>query len=202
MGNKVVSEQYNILRNDSRELTIKCYFPDDFVQEQVYQMEENSKKDQPKDDETFRSESTYFFTGLVILSHTIGGTCEGLQYLGEYFSTKLGWLVIVPEHQESNETLFRQYFYEEEKGLNLKKRLRDAMSHFDINVCQRGRSLDLDTIFSWLDQRRKGWSFAQTAFLGHGMGSATVMIECGALNSCNISGKDRFDYYIALSPDG
>jgi predicted dienelactone hydrolase len=40
------------------------------------------------------------------------------------------------------------------------------------------------------------------ALLGHSMGAATVMLEAGAKNELGITGQDRFDAYVAMSPQG
>ncbi len=41
-----------------------------------------------------------------------------------------------------------------------------------------------------------------SALIGHSMGAATVMLEAGAGNKLNLTGKDRFDAYVAMSPQG
>jgi dienelactone hydrolase len=40
------------------------------------------------------------------------------------------------------------------------------------------------------------------ALLGHSMGARTVEVEAGAKNSLGLKSLDRFDAYVALSPDG
>ncbi len=40
------------------------------------------------------------------------------------------------------------------------------------------------------------------ALLGHSMGAATVMLEAGAENKLGLVGQDRFDAYVAMSPQG
>lgn len=63
--------------------------------------------------------------------------------------------------------------------------------------------LDVGAALSWADARCHA---PFRVLLGHSMGAETTMFEAGAKNMIGISsppaGQDRFDAYVALSPEG
>jgi hypothetical protein len=70
-------------------------------------------------------------------------------------------------------------------------------------VAEKDRLLDVTAALEWADGQCKA---PFRILLGHSMGGVTVMLEAGAKNFIGISsppaGQDRFDAYVALSPEG
>jgi hypothetical protein len=68
---------------------------------------------------------------------------------------------------------------------------------------EQARLLDLNAALQWADGKCHA---PFRVLLGHSMGSETVMLEAGAKNIISVSsppaGQDRFDAYVALSPEG
>ena len=63
--------------------------------------------------------------------------------------------------------------------------------------------LDVGAALQWADGQCKA---PFRVLMGHSMGAVTVMLEAGAKNiigvSPSVAGLDRFDAYVALSPEG
>lgn len=129
--------------------------------------------------------------GLVVISPGAGGSENGLGYLAEYFS-RHGWLVCVMEHLESNLAALKMHIREEE---GLKKGLVEMVT--DPSAYQ-GRMMEIQQVLTWAIGSTEG----PKILAGHSMGAATVMMEAGATNKLDCHGADRFDAYIALSPQG
>ena len=130
--------------------------------------------------------------GIAIISHGAGGSEQGYRYLGEAFSS-LGFLTIVPRHPESGREVVREAV--RTKGL------RDGLSELIINPqAYRARFRDIDVVRVWATSRCPGGGMA--LLVGHSMGAATVLLEAGARNRLGLIGRDGFDAYIALSPQG
>jgi pimeloyl-ACP methyl ester carboxylesterase len=60
----------------------------------------------------------------------------------------------------------------------------------------------LDDISAILTAERARCAVPFTVLAGHSMGARTVAIEAGAGNNAGLRGQDRFDAYIAVSPQG
>jgi len=132
---------------------------------------------------------------LAVISHGAGGSEKGYRYLAEAMA-KAGYLTVVMGHRES--------------GLDaLKADMRADGIHGGVRdlVADRGaeeaRLLDVGAALQWADKQCRA---PFRVLLGHSMGSSTVMLEAGAGNMIGVTsppaGRDRFDTYVALSPEG
>lgn len=128
--------------------------------------------------------------GLVMITPGAGGSEDGYRYLANYFVAQ-GYWVVVMEHLESNLGSLRNYT----KRQGLKQGLVEMVTH---GPSYQGRMMEIQEVLRWLDGQVGG----PKILVGHSMGAATVMIEAGAANKVGCSGQDRFDAYIALSPQG
>ena len=130
--------------------------------------------------------------GTVVVSHGAGGSESGYRFLGEGLS-KAGWLVLIPGHQESGQRALRENMREQDSfKAGLAELVRDSAAY-------NARLSDIDAARQWGVEHCRVKS---TALVGHSMGAATTMLEAGALNNLGIKGSDRFDVYVAMSPQG
>ncbi len=129
--------------------------------------------------------------GIAVLSPGAGGTEKGLQYLANALSRD-GWLSIVVGHKESGPAVLRDDMH----GVDLKGALHKMTTDRSAYVA---RWMDIGAALDWARPRCAGHF---SALVGHSMGAATVMLEAGAGNRLNLKGKDRFDAYVAMSPQG
>jgi pimeloyl-ACP methyl ester carboxylesterase len=128
---------------------------------------------------------------LAIISHGLGGSLSGNAPLASALN-RAGYRVVVPSHAESGPKLLRQAL--------LGGRPRVGVAAAATNpAALRARFADLDAILS-VENRRCAVPFRVLA--GHSMGASTTLIEAGAISSAGITGQNRFDAYIALSPQG
>jgi predicted dienelactone hydrolase len=126
-----------------------------------------------------------------IISHGAGGSENGYEYIAEFLSQH-HYLVLVVGHKESGDAVLRP--------LIRKKGLIPALSELiTIPSAYQARFMDINAARQWANQR---CSTPFTVLIGHSMGAATVMLEAGAKNKLNIQGTDRFDAYVAMSPQG
>ena len=123
----------------------------------------------------------------VLLSHGLGGAEDGLAYLGAALSG-LGMRVAVMGHRESGRRALLRSVIRRDKT----QVLRDPASH-------AARVLDLEAA---LGLATRACRPALLVLGGHSMGAATTMLEAGARGKVPVRGADRFDAYIALSPQG
>lgn len=129
--------------------------------------------------------------GIAVISPGAGGTEKGLAYIAEALA-KDGWLGVVVGHKESGPAVLRTDM--EDMGM------KDALHKMTVDrPAYQARFMDIAAALAWARPRCDG-KFA--ALIGHSMGAATVMIEAGAANRLKLAGKDRFDAYVALSPQG
>lgn len=126
----------------------------------------------------------------VIVSRGLGTRQSGLRYLAENLQRN-GYRVVIMRHVESDRALFQG-------RLVRQGRVRATLGAADPEQ-NRLRGLDLDA----------AWTFATKsckpdfmALAGHASGAVTVLIEAGAKPKFPAQGKDRFDAYVALSPQG
>lgn len=133
---------------------------------------------------------------LAVLSHGAGGSEEGLEYLAESLSDS-GWRVMVPAHAESSRDVLKQLVSEEG---GLRKGLAPALMRLTgTPAAYQARFSDIHAAVKWSEAQ----CHAPVRMLaGHSMGAATTLMAAGARNLMGISGEDRFDGYIALSPQG
>lgn len=132
---------------------------------------------------------------LAVLSHGAGGSENGYRYLAQAMA-KLGYTTVVMGHRESGltalDTDMREY--------GIKAGVTALVADPD---AEQARLLDVGAAIEWAD----GNCHAPfRVLLGHSMGSETVMLEAGAKNILSVpsppAGRDRFDAYVALSPEG
>jgi len=129
--------------------------------------------------------------GIAVISPGAGGTEKGLSYLAKALSTG-GWLSVVVGHRESGPSAIRA----DMKGRSVKDALLVLTTD---RAAYEARWMDIGAALDWARPRcAKHFS----ALIGHSMGAATVMLEAGAGNKLNLTGKDRFDAYVAMSPQG
>jgi predicted dienelactone hydrolase len=128
---------------------------------------------------------------LAVLSHGVGGSEKDLVYLAQALSQD-GWLAILMGHRESG----RSYLMDHIMSKGLKAGALEATTQ---KPPYDARMLDIAAVLKWADARCHA---PFKAMLGHSMGAATVMMEAGAHNKLDVAGLNRFDAYVALSPQG
>ncbi len=128
---------------------------------------------------------------LAILSPGFGGTERGLWQLADALADQ-GFRVIVIGHRESGPVQLRKALRANNRFAAIIKAAGDPAAH-------RARFLDLDAVWKIATAPCRP-KFALLA--GHSMGAQTTMIEAGALSLIGPMGQNRFDAYVALSPQG
>src|SRR5580692_6636654 len=129
---------------------------------------------------------------LALISPGAGGNENGYQYLAEGMQGN-GWRAIVMGHKESGGAALRSDM--QEAG-GVKSGLRQLV---DDPKAYEARLMDIAAALKWAGESCKA---PYVALIGHSMGARTVMLEAGAKNKLGVKGHDRFDSYVALSPDG
>jgi predicted dienelactone hydrolase len=129
--------------------------------------------------------------GVAIISPGAGGSEKGMEYIALALS-RGGWLSVVVGHRESGPLALRAKM----RGQGMK----DALVQLTTDrLAYDARSMDLGAALDWArPQCSRGYS----VLIGHSMGAATAMLEAGADNRLDLTGKDRFDAYVAMSPQG
>lgn len=128
----------------------------------------------------------------MIVSHGLGGSERGLPQLAEAMARD-GWRVIVMGHGESGRDALREAF-RETRGI--RAAFEQVVTDPD---AYRGRLLDLDAAHAEATRRCRP---PQLVLAGHSMGAATTMLEAGSVARVGRFGRDRFDAYVAISPQG
>jgi predicted dienelactone hydrolase len=132
---------------------------------------------------------------LALISHGAGGSEDGYHYLAEFLSQS-GFTIVVMGHRESGLAALRADIRAD--GFREGVRALVADPH-----AEQARLLDVGAALKWADAQCKA---PFLVLLGHSMGAETVMLEAGARNMISVSyppaGQDRFDAYVALSPEG
>lgn len=130
--------------------------------------------------------------GIAVISHGAGGSEEGMAYLAKALSND-DWLSVVVRHQESGSAVLR----EDIRRAGIKGGLLEMVTD---RSAYEARAMDIGAALEWAQPRCSG---TFRALLGHSMGAAATMLEAGAQNKLGIAaGKDRFDAYVAMSPQG
>jgi pimeloyl-ACP methyl ester carboxylesterase len=127
----------------------------------------------------------------LIFSHGLGGD----ETAGAAIASTLnaaGWRVLVMGHAESGRASLRQALTSGDIRGGLAAQATDASKH-------RARMLDLDA--AWTESTRSCRP-QRIVLAGHSMGAVTTMLEAGAVARFGALGRDRFDAYVALSPQG
>ncbi|WP_150668706.1 alpha/beta hydrolase family protein [Pandoraea anhela] len=129
--------------------------------------------------------------GVAVLSPGAGDDRDALSWLGRALS-KYGWLTVTMAHKESGRDSLRDRVRNGGLRDGLLALTTDPEAYDD-------RLEDTGAALHWArGQCRSG----PAVFAGHSMGAVTVMIEAGAKNTLGLDSDDRFDGYIALSPQG
>ncbi|APD11401.1 hypothetical protein UC34_20470 [Pandoraea vervacti] len=129
--------------------------------------------------------------GVAVLSPGAGDDRDALSWLGRALS-KSGWLTVTMAHKEGGRESLRERVRTGGLRDGLLALTTDPETYDD-------RLEDAGAALHWA----RGQCRAGPAVLaGHSMGAVTVMIEAGARNKLGLEGDDRFDGYIALSPQG
>ena len=129
---------------------------------------------------------------LALISPGAGGSEDGYKYLAEGLRDD-GWRAIVMGHKESGAAALRSDMRE---AHGIKKGLRQLV---DDPAAYDARFMDIAAALSWANHSCKA---PFVALLGHSMGARTVELESGAKNNFGLKSMDRFNAYVALSPDG
>ncbi len=129
---------------------------------------------------------------LALISPGAGGSENGYRYLAEGMRDD-GWRAIVMGHQESGMAALRSDMRDSH---GLRKGLRELVND---PKAYDARLMDIAAALKWANGSCKA---PFVALLGHSMGARTVEVEAGTRNNFNVKGLDRFDAYVALSPDG
>jgi predicted dienelactone hydrolase len=129
---------------------------------------------------------------LALISPGAGGNEDGYKYLAEGLRDD-GWRAIVIGHKESGAAVLRSDM-RDAGGIKpgLQQLVNDPSAY-------NARLMDIAAALQWADAKCKA---PFNALLGHSMGARTVMVEAGAQNSLGVKGFNRFNAYVALSPDG
>lgn len=128
---------------------------------------------------------------LAVLSPGAGGNENGLAYLARGLEAQ-GWTAVVLGHRESGPQVLRRDIVDSGIRGGLLKLTTDSNAY-------RARFMDIDAALAWSDRQCRA---PFRVLLGHSMGAATVMLEAGAKNKLDLHGRDAFQAYVALSPEG
>ncbi|MCU0817940.1 MAG: hypothetical protein MUF11_01350 [Beijerinckiaceae bacterium] len=126
---------------------------------------------------------------LAIISHGLGGSLAGNAPLASALN-RAGFRVVVPSHAESGRELLVRGIGGGRGGID--RAASDRKAH-------EARQADLDAILATENTRCR---VPFKVLAGHSMGARTALVEAGATSTANITGRDRFDAYIAISPLG
>lgn len=122
----------------------------------------------------------------VILSHGLGGDERALRWV-DAPAQAAGFRVMAVEHRESGPAALRRVLRQGGDAV-----LQDP-------AVWRARAADLDAAIAFAARDCRP---AVLVLGGHSMGAATTLFEAGARGSVRYPGRDRFDAYIAVSPQG
>lgn len=132
---------------------------------------------------------------LALISHGAGGSEDGYKYLAHAMA-QLGFTTVVMGHRESGLAALRA-------DMRANGLFRGVAALVKDPHAEQARLLDVSAALAWADKQCHA---PYRVLLGHSMGSETVMLEAGAHNMIDLAsppaGRDRFDAYVALSPEG
>lgn len=132
---------------------------------------------------------------LAVISHGAGGSEHGYAYLAQAMA-RMGYTTVVMGHRESGRNVLRDDIRAHGVHGGLEALVGNPQA-------ESARLLDVGAALRWADARCKA---PFKVLLGHSMGAETVMLEAGAKNMIGLvsppAGLDRFDAYVALSPEG
>ncbi len=127
----------------------------------------------------------------MIISHGFGGNENGNTGLARAMAAQ-GWRVLVMGHRESGGEAFRKAVF----SVSPKQGILDATT---TPALHRLRFLDLDAAIA---ETARGCRPSRLVLAGHSMGAMTTMLEAGAVGRFGRFGGNRFDAYVAISPQG
>ncbi|NBO18094.1 MAG: hypothetical protein EBV03_02505 [Proteobacteria bacterium] len=125
----------------------------------------------------------------LILSHGLGGNSSALAYIADA-AIEHGYRAAVMGHAESGRSALKQVL------LTPKADKAEALLN---PVFWQGRFDDIEATFAYATAQCRP---PLLVMAGHSLGAATTVLEAGAKGAVSQVGKDRFDAYIALSPQG
>jgi predicted dienelactone hydrolase len=130
-----------------------------------------------------------------VISHGAGGSENGYRFIVQDLAAR-GYTAIVMGHRESGVAALRTQI--------LRRGLRPGVRALVVDpVAERARLLDVDATLVWANAK---CTPPFRVLLGHSMGAESVMLEAGVRNMIDLpsppAGQDRFDAYVALSPEG
>lgn len=132
---------------------------------------------------------------LAVISHGAGGSENGYRYLAEAMAQE-GFTAIVMGHRESGWNALRADMRQDGIQAGIRALVADPEA-------EQARLLDVGAALKWADSQCRA---PFRVLLGHSMGAETVMLEAGARNMIGVAsppaGLNRFDAYVALSPEG
>ncbi len=127
----------------------------------------------------------------MVLSHGFGGDQNTLGGLAKAVAAK-GWRVIAMAHRESGRDVLREAFQRGGGLTVVDAAARERPKHV-------ARFADLDAAYT---EATRPCRPPKLVLAGHSMGSQTTMMEAGARALIGGMGRNRFDAYVALSPQG
>lgn len=122
----------------------------------------------------------------VILSHGFGGDERALPWM-DGAAEAAGYRLLVMEHRESGPRAL------------IAVRRRGTEAALTDPAIWTGRALDLDAALAFASRDCRP---EPLVLGGHSMGAALTMFEAGAEGRTPYRGRDRFDAYLAVSPQG
>ena len=128
---------------------------------------------------------------VMVISHGFGGDERALRPLASAMAGQ-GWRVFVMGHRESGRAQLRAALATPEPLAAIPDAARRPEAH-------AFRFADLDTT---LAEATRLCRPPRLVLAGHSMGAQTTMMEAGARARIPGGGQDRFDAYVALSPQG
>lgn len=132
---------------------------------------------------------------LAVISHGAGGSEDGYRYLAEAMA-RSGFTAVVMGHRESG----RAALLADMRQRGIRKGIQELVAD---PQAEQARLLDVGAALKWAEAQCHA---PFRVLLGHSMGSETVMLEAGARNAIGVASpparQDRFDAYVALSPEG
>jgi dienelactone hydrolase len=127
----------------------------------------------------------------IILSHGLGGDPTRTRALSDRLAAA-GWRVGSMLHAESGPGSLRRILLSADRRAALIAAATDPNAH-------EARRRDLDAAYAHVTLNCRP---RRLVLVGHSMGAMTTMVEAGATPRFGGRGQDRFDAYVALSPQG
>jgi pimeloyl-ACP methyl ester carboxylesterase len=127
----------------------------------------------------------------MIMSPGFGGDESGNAGFASAMAAK-GWRVVVMGHRESGRQAFREAIFSASPKQGVIEATTTPAKHI-------ARFRDLDAVIADLTRSCRPSRFV---LAGHSMGAMTTMLEAGAVARFGRFGGNRFDAYVAISPQG